>query len=325
MQRQDMKKIREELDGVKTVGIAGHVRPDGDCVGSCTAMMLYLKENFKQLEAVDVYLEEFPESFSIIKGTEQIKHSCGEDKVYDLFLTLDCADERRLGDAHKYLKSAKRSICYDHHVSNPGFADKNYILPDLSSTSEAIYHVMDDDQIPKNAAEALYMGIIHDTGVFQYACTSPETLEVAANLLRKGVNGSQITEVTFAEKTYMQNKILGKTLLESYLALDGTCIVGVVKNADMTAYGLKAVDLDGIVSQMRETAGVETAIFLHELKEGQYKISLRSKSKVDVSVICASFGGGGHVRAAGCTMEGDEQEIVSRLTAQISAQMKAEQ
>lgn len=319
----DMKKISEELEGVKTVGIAGHVRPDGDCVGSCVGMMLYLKENFKQLEAVDVYLEEIPDCFHVLEGTDQIRHSCAEDRVYDLFLSLDCADDRRLGDAQKYLKSAKRSICYDHHISNPGFADKNYIFADSSSTSEVIYHVMEIEKITKHAADALYMGIVHDTGVFQYACTRPETLEVAANLLRRGVDGSYIADTTFVEKSFVQNQILGKTLLESYLAMDGTCIVGVVKNADMIAYGLKPVDLDGIVSQLRQTKGVETAIFLHELKEGQYKISMRSKSRVDVSVIASAFGGGGHVRAAGCTMEGTEKEIVEKLTAQIGAQMRA--
>ncbi len=321
-----LKKIHEELGGVRTVGIAGHVRPDGDCVGACMGMRNYLLENYgQQLETVDVYLEAFPESFSIIQGTDQVFHTCGEDRAYDLFLTLDCADERRLGEARKYLRDAKRSICFDHHVSNPGFAMKNYIFPDLSSTSELIYHVMEEDKIPKSTAEALYMGILHDTGIFQYACASPETHEVAASLLRKGVDGSHIAEVTFVEKTFAQNKILGKTLAESFLALQDACIVGVVRRADVDALGLKAVDLDGIVSHLRETKGVETAIFLHELKEGQYKISLRSKQKVDVSVIASAFGGGGHIRAAGATMEGTQEHIIGQLTEQIAKQMKAGQ
>ena len=318
----ERKKISEELTGVETVGIAGHIRPDGDCVGSCVGMMLYLKENFKQLKAVDVYLEEIPDSFHIISGTEQIRHSCEEDRVYDLFISLDCADEQRLGDAIKYLKSAKRSICYDHHISNSGFADENFIFPDSSSTSEVVYHVMDDDKISKHVAEALYMGLVHDTGVFQYGCTKPETLEVAAGLLRKGIDGSYISDTTFTEKTYVQNQILGRTLMESILVLDKTCIVGIVRKKEMDFYGLKAVDLDGIVSQLRQTKGVETAIFLHETGPQQYKISLRSKSKVDVSVIATHFGGGGHVRAAGCTMYGSYYDIINSLTEQIEKQMK---
>ncbi len=318
----ESKKISEELDGAKTVAIAGHVRPDGDCVGSCMAMMGYLKDNFKQLAEVDVYLEEIPDCFHILRGVDQINHSCEEEKTYDLFIALDCADKARLGGAVKYFDSAAHTLCYDHHISNPGFADKNYIYPDSSSTAEVIYHVMEDDKITKETAEALYTGLVHDTGIFQYSCTRPETLEIAANLLRKGIDGNYISDTTFSEKTYVQNQILGRALLESILVLDKTCIVSGVRQKDMGFYGVKATDLDGIVSQLRLTKGVETAIFLHELAPLTYKVSLRSKSYVDVSVIAAAFGGGGHVRAAGCTMHGTFHDVVNSLTEKIEIQMK---
>ncbi len=320
-----MKKISEELQGVRTVGIAGHVRPDGDCIGSCMGMKHYLEENFKQLETVDVYLEEIPEKFTILKGTQEVHRSYEEDHVYDLFISLDCADEKRLGPALKYLQSAKRSICYDHHISNPGFAQKNFIFPESSSTSEVIFHVMDEEKISMETAKALYMGLVHDTGVFQYACTRPETLEVAASLLRKGIDGSYIADVTFTEKTYVQNQVLGRALMESILVLDGNCIVSGFRLKDMDFYGVHPVDLDGIVSQLRQTKGVETAIFLHEIGNQQYKVSMRSKSKVDVSRIAAYFGGGGHIRAAGCTMQGTFHDVVNNLTSQIEKQLKAEE
>lgn len=319
----EMKKISEELQDARTVAIAGHVRPDGDCVGSCMAMKGYLEDNFKQLEAVDVYLEEFPDSFRILRGTDQIHCSCAKDRAYDLFIALDCADMARLGDAVRYFQTASRTLCYDHHISNPGFAEKNYIFPDSSSTAEVIYHAMEDDKITRETAEAIYMGLVHDTGIFQYACTTPETLEIAANLLRKGIDGNYISDTTFSEKTYVQNQILGRALLESILVLDGTCIVSGIRRKDMTFYGAKATDLDGIVSQLRLTKGVETAIFLHEMDTQTYKVSLRSKSRVDVSVIASRFGGGGHVRAAGCTMHGNFYDVVNGLTEQIEIQMKA--
>lgn len=321
----NMKKISEELCGVRTVAIAGHIRPDGDCVGSCVGLMLYLKENFGGLERADVYLEEIPDSYHILKGTEQIAHSFDEDVQYDLFIALDCADKKRLGEAQKYFDAAKRTICYDHHISNGGFAQENYIFPDSSSTSEVIYHVMEDDKISKETAEALYMGIAHDTGVFQYSCTRPETLETVAALLRKGVNGNYIIDTTFLEKTYVQNQILGRALLESILVLDGACIISGIKRKDMDFYRVKPADLDGIVSQLRLTKGVETAIFLYELNNQEYKVSMRSKQKVDVSVIASYFGGGGHVRAAGCTMQGSFYDVVNNLTEHIEKQMKAKE
>lgn len=319
---QKWNRIEAELGGVSTVAIAGHVRPDGDAVGSSLGLSLYLQENCPYLTAVDVYLEEIPDSLKSIHGIEQIHHSCQEEKEYDLFIALDCGDLKRLGDAAKYFQTAKRTICYDHHISNTGFADKDYVAPDMSSTSEIIFHILDPEKISKEVAELLYMGIVHDTGVFQYSCTSPETMEAAAVLMRKGIDCSKIIDETFMEKTYRQNQILGRTLLESIMVLDGKCIISGVKMKDMEFYGVKASDLDGIVSQLRLTKGVEVAMFLYEIGNQQFKVSLRSKEYVDVSKIASYFGGGGHVRAAGCTMQGSYYDVINNITEHIEKQLK---
>ena len=246
-----VNKIDCELEGVNTVAIAGHIRPDGDCVGSCMGLYLYLKAYFPQLDEVDVYLEEIPESYRIIAGTDQILHSMDKDREYDLFIAMDSGDLGRLGEAVKYFHSAKKTLCYDHHISNDGYAMKNCIDPDISSTSELVYHVLEDEKVTKEIAEALYMGIAHDTGIFQYSCTSPETMVVAANLMRKGIDYSYIVDTTFMEKTYHQNQVLGRALMESILVLDKTCIISVIRQKDMEFYGVKYKDLDGIVSQLR--------------------------------------------------------------------------
>lgn len=318
-----MKKMKEELQGIRTVAIAGHVRPDGDCVGSCVGLSLYLKENFPELEQVDVYLEEIPESYHILRGTREILHDCTADRQYDLFIALDCGDKERLGAAVKYFDTAKSTVCYDHHISNTGFAERNYIDPQISSTSELVYRVMEKECISKETAEALYMGIVHDTGIFQYSCTSPETHEAAAELLRKGIRASEIVDTTYMEKTYVQNQILGRALLESIMVLDRRCIISAIRLKDMAFYGITPKDLDGIVSQLRLTKGVEVALFLHEIGNHEYKVSMRSKSIVDVSSIAKFFGGGGHVRAAGCTMQGSFYDVVNNLTQHIEHQMKA--
>lgn len=306
-------KLEEELRQAKTVGIAGHVRPDGDAVGSCIGLYLYLRENYPQL-SVTVYLEEFSVSYRILKGTEDICQSYPDTEPHDVFFCLDCADEKRLGQALKYKQAAKRTVCIDHHISNIGFADLNDIRPDASSTSEIVASLLDLRRVTPEVAEALYMGIIHDTGVFRHSCTAPETLETAAALMRKGIRFNKIISDTYYDKTYYQNQILGRALLESILLLDGKIIFSAVRRKEMDFYGVKPSDLDGIVQALMSTSGVEAAIFLYETAPREYKVSLRSRELIDVSVIASYFGGGGHVRAAGCNMQGSVYDVVNNIT-----------
>ena len=197
--------------------------------------------------------------------------------------------------------------------------EKTLITPD-SPFDKCL--LLEDEKISKACAEALYMGIAHDTGVFQYSCTSPETMEAAAQLLRKGIDGSEIIEKTYFEKTYIQNQILGRALLESMLVLEKQVVVSVVSRKEMEFFEAVPSDLEGIVAQLRQTKGVEVAIFLHETDTREYKVSLRSKGKVNVSSIAQYFGGGGHVRAAGVTMKGSAHDVINNLLRQITLQLK---
>lgn len=315
-----MFDLTAELKEAKRVGIAGHVRPDGDCVGSCTGLALYLRENFPALETVDVYLESVPERFRVLKDTDKIRTVCNEES-YDVFFSLDCADIKRLGNAGAYLETAKKVICIDHHISNHGFGDVQFIEPYASSTSELVFLLLEYEKISLEAAKALYMGIAHDTGVFQYSCTSRRTMEIAGKLIDKGFDFNKLLDETFFQKTYLQNHIMGRALLESMQLLDGTCIVSALRKRDLDFYGVTSEDLEGIVSQLRNTKGVEVAIFLYETAIQEFKVSLRSNGKVDVSRIASYFGGGGHVRAAGCTMQGSVYDVVNNLTLHIEKQL----
>ncbi|MCD7818518.1 MAG: DHH family phosphoesterase, partial [Lachnospiraceae bacterium] len=239
-----MINLAEELKGITTVAIAGHIRPDGDAIGSCLGLYLYIQENFPEIQPA-VYLEEVPAAFQTIYGTDEICSDFGKSEKYDLFFSLDCADEKRLGPALKYCQNAKRTICIDHHISNVGFADANYIVPDASSTCEILFHVLDEDRIPIHAAEALYMGIAHDSGVFRYSCTSAQTMETAAKLMKKGIDFSRILSETFYDKTYYQKQILGRALLESILLMDGKVIFSAVRAKEMKFYNVTPSDMDG--------------------------------------------------------------------------------
>lgn len=315
-----MINLTKELEGVQSAAIAGHIRPDGDAIGSCLGLYHYLKSNYPEME-VNVYLEKIPQAYSMISGTDQVCHDFSRDRAYDLFFCLDCADERRLGEAEKYRKAAGKVVCIDHHISNHGFGDVDYIVPDASSTSELVFTILDEEKIPFEAAEALYMGIVHDTGVFRHSCTSPETLETAAKLMRKGINGSRIINETYYDKTYPQNRILGKALLDSILLKNGSVIFSKITLEDMKDYGVEASDLDGIVEILMGTTGAEVAIFLYETAPVEYKVSLRSKSVVDVSIVAGRFGGGGHVRAAGCNIQGDPDGIKEQVMSCLEEQL----
>ena len=317
------KMLNRLLQGTHKAAIGGHVRPDGDCAGSCMGLYGYIKDNSPDIE-VDVYLEPLPEKFRFLKGTEDIKSEIPMDVVYDLFICLDCGDEERLGFCAPLFQTALHTCCIDHHVSNRSFADDNYIVPDASSTSELLYGLMDRDKVTKEIAESLYMGIVHDTGVFQYSCAKPATFRVAAELLEKGVDAAALIDLTYYEKSYAQNQVLGRALLESIVFMDGKCIAAFMKKEQMDFYGVGPKDLDGIVAQLRVTQGVEVAIFAYETAKDLYKVSLRSKREVDVSVIAGYFGGGGHVRAAGCTMPGSIYDVMNNLSRQIELQFAKE-
>lgn len=311
-----MNNLDSQLEGVRTVAIAGHVKPDGDCVGSCLAAYNYIRTQFPKIQAV-VYLEPIPNLFKFMAGADEIQNDCSEDVSYDLFVALDCGDIGRLGAAAKYFTTAKKTICIDHHVSNQSFADENYIFPDASSTSELIFDLIETEKITREIAECIYTGIIHDTGVFQYSCTSAHTMEIAGILMEKGIDFPKIVDKTFFEKTYEQNRILGCALIKSQLHFGGTCISTIITRKEMEEYHVLPKHLEGIVSQLRSTKGVETAIFLYENEDGGYKVSMRSASIVDVAEIAVKFGGGGHARAAGITMSGQPEEILAKILAEV--------
>lgn len=317
-----MTNLDEFLAEANTVAISGHIRPDGDCVGSCLATYNYIKEYFPHIKPV-LYLDSIPNIFKFLKYSEEIVNEREEDVVYDLFIAQDCGDASRLGPSAKYFETAKKTICIDHHISNQSFADHNYIVPEASSTCELIFELLPKERISKAIAECIYTGMIHDTGVFQYSCTSKKTMEAAGFLMDLGINFPRIVDETFFTKTYSQNQILGLALLKSKLHLNGACISCVITKKEMEEYGVIPKHLDGIVSQLRSTKDVEVAIFLYELEDGEYKVSTRSREVVDLSTIAVKYQGGGHKRAAGFSMSGDAEKIIEIIVAEVETQLLA--
>lgn len=317
-----MIELIKLTENVHTIGISGHVHPDGDCVGSTLGLYNFLKDRYPNKD-IRLYLEEIPEVFDFLHRAGEILHEPATDE-FDLYFCLDCGDAMRLGSFAGQFEKAKKTVCIDHHKSNQSFADENFVEPQASSTCELIYRLLPKEDITKEIAECLYTGLVHDTGVFQYSCTAKSTMEAAGFLMERNIDYSRIVDATYYEKTYAQNKILAYAVLKSKLHENGTIISSYLNEAELSEYGVSTKDLDGIVNQLRITKGVECAIFLYESAPSEYKVSMRSKKFVDVSDIAVKHGGGGHARAAGVTLNGEPEEIISMIIEEMKPQMERE-
>lgn len=293
------KKLLAFIEEADSIAIIGHTHPDGDCMGSNLGMMNYIIDNYEG-KMVDVYDEAFSPSFCVLSGYDKVKQET-TDKVYDLAISIDVSDLNRLSTFANVFDNAKHTVCIDHHVSNPGFGELCYVAPDASSACEAMCDLLELDKISERTANCLYLGMVHDTGVFKYSSTSRRTMELGGLMIEKGAKPEVIIDETFYKKTYKQNKLMSRVVMDSVLHEGGQIISGFATKAIFDEYGCTSMDTDGIVEQLRLTEGVEVAAFAYQLKEGEIKFSLRAKSYVDVNVIANTFGGGGHVRAAGFT------------------------
>lgn len=314
--------LTDALEHKKNVVIIGHVNPDGDCIGSCLGLYNYLKENFEGL-SVSVYLEPMGKKFGYLAGYGDVKNEYEPEQKFDLCITLDASDEKRLGAFAPYLLSAGDSLCIDHHITNRGMGRINVIESGASSSCEVLYDLLEPEKISRQVAECLYTGIAHDTGVFKYSCTSKKTMAIVGDLIEYGIDFPKIIDESFFMKSYGQLRLHGKAMLGSRRILDDRCIYTVVTQEELKEYGCTVKATDGIIDQLRMVEGVECAILLYETgKPSEYKVSLRTNTDLDLSRIASAFGGGGHVKAAGCTVTGTVEEIVEGICDQIRLQWK---
>lgn len=316
-------KILKLVDKCRTIGISGHENPDGDCVGSCMGMALFLRKALPDAQ-IDVFLEKPPAELERnIPGSEAIRHDFRSDiSRYDAFIVLDSTGERTAG-ARKMYESAALRINIDHHISNPGTGDVNYIDGQASSACELVYRVIDTSMIDRDIAQALYVGIVTDTGVFQYSNTGQSTMRAAGDLMKYGFDFSAIIREVFFERTFKQARALGAAFTAMESRLDGRYVRCALSIETQRNMGLVRADLEEISSQMVLTAGADCAIFVHEDAPDLWRGSFRSNKIVDVARIAVMFGGGGHIRASGCTIYTQDRsigEVLAQIEADIAAQ-----
>ena len=317
--------IDEFLSEAKTVAIFGHVRPDGDCVGSTTGIYNYICDNYPQIKA-DLFLENFPESYKIVRGSGDAKNlytsSENDGAPYDLVFLMDTPSfERIVAGGAECIKSAKKTVNVDHHISNPlNLCTLNQVEPEASSASEVLYVNLDKSKVSKETANSLYLGIVHDTGAFKFSCTGKRTMQVVGDLIEKGVDFAKIVNETYYTRTYKQTLVTGYVMEHCKLGLGGKVVYAHITPEDMTRFDVTPVELSNVIDTIREVGGTEVALFLYPVN-GKYKISLRSNYIVDVNAIAREFGGGGHTRAAGGDTAEAPEKAIEKILSLIEKQL----
>ena len=310
----------EECKDAENIIVTGHIKPDGDCIGSTIAMTLYLRKRFPEAN-VRLVIEKPAPWFDCLTGIDIPEPNyMGKPENTDVCIVLD-TNVGRLGHAETYFEHAKKTINIDHHISNKnGCAMFNYVDPDASSASEMVYRMIPKEFLDADIAKFLYVGITHDTGVFRYPSTTADTMRVAAELISYGFNFSDILEKTYYEKTFEQAVLNADIVRQCKNFFFGRVISGSIGYEEYCEKKLNPTDFDGAINELRIIKGCECAIFMYPMNEVTYKISMRSTGSVDVSKIAESFGGGGHMRAAGFYLKASREEALLQILERIHEQ-----
>ena len=309
-----LDNILEEINKANSIVILTHENPDGDAIGSSIAMYIALKRMGKN---VDMVIPECPRVFKFLPYSNEIVEE-GKQDSYDLAIALDCATIKLLNGFSRYFEDAKVKVIIDHHTSNTMFGDYNYVNPDSPACTQVLLNVIRffGVEIDKQIGTCLLAGIITDTGGFQYQGTSPETFEFASELLKAGVNISEIYKKVMYTQTKANFELRRRTMNRLEFLADGKIAVTYITKQDLEEVNAEPGDYEGIVNEGRNIEGVEVSIFLRETEKG-FKASLRSNEYVNVSDICMMFGGGGHIHAAGCNFALSLEQAKERIVNQV--------
>ncbi len=304
--------ILEEIKKADTIVVLSHESPDGDAVASSLSVMHAVEQLGKK---VDVIIPEYSRDFKFLPGAEKILEK-GQKEPYDLAISVDCTDLKRLVGGKEYFEPAKKTIQIDHHSVNGMFADLNYVDPVAPACCQVLIAMFEyyGVEITKELATCILTGIITDTGGFQWGGVSPETFEFAAELVRKGAKIKEICRIALRKKSKAHCELEKIIYNRLQFFEDGKIAFAYLNIDDYEKTNAEMGDDEGLVEMIRDIEDVEVAILLKE-KEGAngYKASLRSHETVNVSDICMLLGGGGHRGAAGCFLSGNLEQAKNKV------------
>lgn len=323
MSEQKLIEIAAHLKKAEYIVILPHINVDGDALGTSLALGLALKGMGKH---VNVLLEEdVPPTLDLLPGRDLIGNLPLDS--YQLAVNIDNGDINRLGSRLIHYQKAGIKLSLDHHATNRVEADVSFVDSKAAAAGEIVYDLLInymDVALTRDIALCLYTAIITDTGGFRYTNTSPRTLEISAELLRMDIDFTLVIKKVFDMISYAKLYLMKQTMNSLKLMLDGSLAISNLSYEDIMRYNAKSDDTEGLVNIGRNLEGVEVSLFLREDKPGSFKGSLRSNQYVDVSKVAAKFGGGGHKRAAGFSMEGELEKVTKDLIDEICTTMAGE-
>lgn len=297
----DLSNVKAFIETNDNFAIIGHTNPDGDCIGSCLGLWHILSALGKKA-AVKIGYEEYPNNLKFLWTPESV----AQDSSFGAFIALDCAGADRLSCYSDEFDSCSNTLCVDHHRTNKGFASVNAVFPEAAATGEIIYNLATEllgEKLDIKTAECIYTAIVSDTGGFKYSSTTGYTMRAGAALLDMGIDSVCIYKKLFDTYTKKQIEIISDVTSTLTTHFGGKVAVISITDDLLHSKGMRPDDADFLVSLPRAIEGCEVGVFLKK-RDNYVKVSLRSGEKVDVSVIADSLGGGGHMRAAGITIEG---------------------
>ena len=319
----NFSNVEEIIKNSKKILIISHVNPDGDALGSTCALYKAIYNRFKK-KADMCALTYLSPVYKFLPYLDQAKQSYNTSLVYDLVITVDVADINRICDMKVLFDKAKTTINIDHHKTNNGFGDYNYIVPEASSTGEVLYNMFKNSgwEIDKEMAECLYTAILTDTGGFRFDNTTEDVLSIASHLVKSGADPSKIFTYCYEQKSknyvMFQNHCISKAVFLN----DDKIAYTTVYRRDFEDYKAKDDYTEGLAEQLRAIDTTDLAFVVKEVEPNKLcKISMRSK-KYDVAHICSIFGGGGHSRAAGCSIKSNVETAVKKILKEIERNEK---
>ena len=323
-ENSSLEQIGEALKGHQSFILLSHVRPDADAIGSQIALGESLRAMGKTVHLVNE--DGLPENLEFLPGSEHIQSPPSEPLDVEVAIALDTATKPRLGDhALAAAANAKLWINIDHHKSNPSYGDLNLIVPTSPATGEILYDLITglDLPLPDATRDSIYVAVSTDTGSFQYSSTTAKTYEMAAELIRRGINVGEINAKTYDEQPYRKLELMRSLLNTLERSEDGLVANWMMRDQVRIDFDLKPEDSEGLIDIIRGIRGVLVAAFFEELPDKKVRVSLRSKDKrFDVCQVAQEFGGGGHSLAAGIRMPGPIEEAKAKVLASIDQKLK---
>jgi phosphoesterase RecJ-like protein len=318
-----IEKIIEEIRGHQKFCVVGHMRPDGDCIGSQLGLALALRNEGKQ---VTVWNQDpVPQKLAFL-DLEKTFQRPKPGQSFDCVIATDSASLERVGTAREHIADRKIFINIDHHASNTRYADINWVSPREPSTGELIYHLLKAASWPITPAisDCLFTAVSTDTGSFQYPTTRPATYHVAGELVKRGANLAKICDEVYQSFPLSRARLLKHVYNNFRLTHENQIAYFWLKKSDYTRTGADSNDSEGLIDHIRAIEPVVVACVFEEIEPTLTRISLRSKSpKINVNEIAGQFGGGGHHAAAGARIEGTPLAIQRRVIGAIKKALVA--